>query len=210
MKQWALCALALVTILVGGCFGPVVPPIAGFTSCPDGWQGQLDVQFMSTSTTIGNHWIVFHSWDFGDDETADDYSGWVTHHYAKEGAYTIRLEVTDDRGLKATSERTIEVRNPVLIENVTLSGYPTRAEGELRNQSGVFLYSVTVKVRFYDANDVRIGEGRAELNGVDPGERVRFTVAGPTYPNVATSVRATILGYSADCGGSPPPIPLNL
>ena len=209
MRRWASCALVLALLLIGGCFRPCVPPIASFTFCPDGWRGQLDVQFVSTSMTTSNHTVVFYAWDFGDGETTNDYGGWISHHYDVEGTYKVRLEVTDDRGLKATTEQTIEVVAPAAIENVILSSHPVRVTGEIRNRSEHFLYSVTVKVKFYDADEIRIGEATVDVQGIDPGERVRFSVDEPASLDVASSVRAAVQSYYVECLGEyPRPTPV--
>ena len=205
MRRIALFAVAVALVGIAGCFGPMVPPIAEFTSCPDGWRGQLDVQFSSTSSTAGNHWIVLHTWDFGDGDTAEDYGGWVSHLYAQEGAYVVRLTVKDDRGLTATSEQAVTVNYPAILGGVSVvSGSPSRAVGEVENQSEGLLHSVTIKVKFYDADETRIGEGYAEVTEIEPGERVRFVVEEPSYPDVVASVRASVSAYVAECAGNYP------
>ncbi|MDD5265170.1 MAG: PKD domain-containing protein [Candidatus Bipolaricaulis sp.] len=205
MRRLAVLAVAAVLVGAGGCFGPAVPPIAGFTACLNGWQGLLEMQFNSTSSTIGNHWITLYSWDFGDGETADDYGGWVSHIYAEEGTYTVRLTVTDDRGLTASTEQSLEIAYPAVIgDDVVASGAPSRAVGEVDNRSGFFLLSVTIKVKFYDADGVRIGEGTTNVTEIDAGERVRFTVEGPSYPDVVASVRASVTAYVTECSGTYP------
>ncbi|WP_202333420.1 PKD domain-containing protein [Mesorhizobium sp. L-8-3] len=57
--------------------------------------------------------ILTHAWDFGDGSTAEGRE--VVHSYARSGAYTARLTVTDDSGLansQATAERRIKVNEP--------------------------------------------------------------------------------------------------
>ena len=205
MRRFGLLAVVVGLVGIGGCFGPAVLPIAGFTTCPDGWRGLLDMQFSSTSSTIENHWIVLYSWDFGDGETVEDSSGWVSHLYAEEGTYTVRLTVTDDRGLTASSERSLDVIHPAVIGDVSIvSGSPWRARGEVENRSSSLLYSVTVKVKFYDGEGTRIGEGYAEVTEIDAGEHVRFTVEGPSYPDVVASVHASVAAYAPECSGTYP------
>ncbi|MGD9676682.1 MAG: PKD domain-containing protein [Candidatus Bipolaricaulia bacterium] len=205
MRRRAWIVGVLVLVGVSGCFGPTMPPIAGFTSCPNGWQGKLEVQFSSTSSTVDNHWIVLHTWEFGDGETSQDYSGWASHAYAEEGIYTVRLTVEDDRGLTATSERSIEVSYPAVLSEVAVEpGSPSRAVGYVENGSATLLRSVTIKVKFYDSDGTRIGEGYAEVTDIDPGERVRFAVEGPSYPDVVASARAMVTAYVVECAGNGP------
>jgi hypothetical protein len=210
MKRWVVVALMAGMLSIAGCYQFLVPPIADFSACPDGWRGQADVQFASTSTTVPNHMIVLYRWDFGDGEQTDDYGGWVSHHYAEEGIYTVRLTVTDDRGMEASTEHEIDVIIPAVIESVTLDAYPARATGIVANPSPYALDSVGVQVRFYDADGVRVGEGTADIYGVDPGERVRFNVEAPPSREPIASVRATISYYTTPCTGAfPPPIPMD-
>lgn len=205
MRRLAWIVGVLVLVGVSGCFGPAMPPIAGFTSCPNGWQGKLEVQFSSTSSTVGNHWIVLYTWEFGDGEISEDYSGWVNHVYAEEGIYTVRLTVKDNRGLTATSERSIDVVYPAVLSEIAVQAEsPSRAVGYVENGSATLLRSVTIKVKFYDADGTRIGEGYAEVTDIDPGERVRFTVEGPSYPDVSASARATVTVYVVECAGNAP------
>lgn len=205
MRRLAAFVVAAVLVGVGGCFGPVVPPIAGFTTCLNGWQGLLEVQFSSTSSTIDSHWITLYSWDFGDGETADDYGGWVSHFYAEEGTYTVRLTVTDDRGLTASTEQSLDIAYPAVIGDVSIvSGSPWHAVGEVENRSDSLLVSVTIKVKFYDSDGVRIGEGTTDVTEIEAGEHVRFTVEGPSYPDVVSSVHASVTAYVTDCSGTYP------
>lgn len=64
--------------------------------------------------------IVSIAWAFGDGGTAT--GAVVTHTYAVDGTYTLRLTVTDDQGAMATTTATI-----VVITRVTLSGHITAA-----------------------------------------------------------------------------------
>lgn len=211
MKRVTVSFVVVGVLLIGGCYGPTVPPTAGFTCCPDGWRGQLDVQFTSASVPADRHWIVSYAWDFGDGETVDDFAGWVSHAYADEGTYEVRLTVTDDRGLEATSEREIVVLYPAVLEEIAVTpGSPSRAVGTVENRSSYVLDSVTIQVKFYDADQVRIGESSVNVSRIDPGERVRFIAEGPSYPDVVTSARSEIQSYVAECSGSlPSPIPLD-
>ncbi|MEI6170851.1 MAG: PKD domain-containing protein [bacterium] len=199
-------------VFVGGCFGPCLPPIASFTTCPDGSRGDLDVQFSSTSQSADGHGITFFEWDYGDGNQVDDYYGWTSHRYLKPGTYIVLLTITDDRGVKATVEQTVAVDTVVEVRNVAFStGYPARAVGELANLSDLFLYSASVKVKFYDQDGVRVAEALIDIQSIDPGERVRFVAEAPNSVGAIASAVAFVQSFAAECSGGPiyPPIPMD-
>lgn len=209
--RFAIPVLLLFVLLAAGCTGPFLPPIAGFTACPDGSRNDLDMQFSSTSQASDGHALVFFRWDFGDGTTTDDYYGWMTHRYAEPGTYDVSLTVTDDRGVKATTERPVLVKQVVELSNVTFSmGYPSRAVGDLANLSEYYLYSASVKVKFYDASGVRVAEAFVDIQSIDPGEKVRFVVEAPMDVGAIASAVAFVQSFAAECSRGPiyPPIPV--
>lgn len=197
--------------ILAGCIGPSLPPVAGFAACPDGSSNELTMQFSSTSQSPNGHGLVFFRWDFGDGTKIDDYYGWASHRYLESGTYTVSLTVTDDRGVKASVEQPVVVAPVVELSRVTFTaGYPSRAEGELANVSTYFLYSASIKVKFYDQEGVRVGETFVDVQSIDPGERVRFTAEAPEGVDAIVSAFAFVQSFAAECSGGPvyPPIPL--
>ncbi len=211
MTKRAFLSLSFLSLFVlAGCTGSFLPPVAGFTACPEGSRNELSMQFSSTSQASGGHGLVFFRWDFGDGTQVDDYYGWVAHRYAEPGTYTVSLTVTDDRGAKATVDRPVVVTKVVELSGVTFTvGYPSRAVGELANQSEYFLYSASIKVKFYDQDGVRVGETYVDIQSIDPGERVRFAAEAPNDVGPIASALAFVQSFSAECSGGPtPPIPV--
>lgn len=206
--RMAFALLFVALVAAAGCTGPSLPPIAGFTACPDGARGGLEMQFSSTSQSVEGQWIVFFEWDFGDGTKTDDYYGWVTHRYAEAGTYAVSLTVKDSRGARATTAQDVEVRPVAEVRNVKLSpGSPPSAVGEFANLSPYFLYSASVKVKFYDADGVRIGEAIVDIQSIDPGERVRFVATAPDRLGAAFSASAFIQSFVPACAQGPVPVP---
>lgn len=210
MAKRALAGILLGGVVVlAGCTGSFLPPVASFTACPDGSRNELSVQFSSTSQASGGHGLVFFRWDFGDGTVAEDYYGWAAHRFAEPGTYMVSLTVTDDRGAKASVERPVVVAQVVSLSDVTLGGgYPLRAVGELANLSQYFLYSVSIKVKFYDRDGVRVGETYVDVQSVDPGERVRFAAEAPRDEGLIASAVAFVQSFAPECGGVTPPFPV--
>ena len=203
-RRVLISALLLGVVLVSGCTGPCLPPIASFTACPDGSRNDFDMQFSSTSQTSDGHGLVFFRWDFGDGTKTDDYYGWVTHRYVEPGTYTVSLTITDDRGVKATAEQLVVVSQVVELSHVSFTmGYPSRAEGEIANLSSLYLYSASIKVKFYDQDGVRVGETLIDVQSIDPGERVRFVAEAPDGVGPIASAVAFVQSFAAECSGGP-------
>ena len=90
------------------------PPIAAIAG-PAGAVSEGDGFSLSAAGSVDpNGSIVSYTWDFGDGGSADGIS--VTHAYAQDGSYTVRLTVVDDQGLEdvATFEVTVANVAPVL------------------------------------------------------------------------------------------------
>jgi len=198
-----------VLVALGGCIGPCLPPIASFAACPNGSSGDFTMQFSSTSQNSNGHALVFFRWDFGDGTKVDDYYGWTSHQYESAGTYTVSLTVTDDRGVTATHEESVTVEKVVELGDVTFgSGYPSRAVGEIANLSTFFLYSATIKVKFYDPLGVRVAETTVEVDSIDPGERVRFVAEAPSDVGTIATASALVESFSAECAGGSIPSPV--
>lgn len=209
MKRGFLSLVALGLLALAGCMGPCLPPIASFTACPDGYRDDLDLRFSSTSQTSAGHMLVFFHWEFGDGSQADDYYGWMSHRYAEPGTYTVSLTVTDDRGAKATHEELVVVDHVVALGDVEFTaGYPSRAIGEIVNQSTYFLYSTVIKVKFYDQAGVRLAEAFVDISSIDPGERVRYVAEAPQGVGTIVTAAASVQSFAAACADGPIPVPI--
>ena len=93
-----------------------------------------------------------------------------------------------------TAERThyAEGEQSKMVEIIdyefTVVGYGTLGiEGSLKNINDERLSSVTVIAKFYDDDDVMIGDGRTTVRNLDPGETALFTIRyyGDGFPDRA-------------------------
>ena len=79
-------------------------PTAGFTSEASGKR----IRFADTSSDSDGI-IASWYWDFGDGETSTEQN--PSHRYRQAGTYTVTLQVEDDRGALASSERELVVQD---------------------------------------------------------------------------------------------------
>ena len=103
---------------------PSSPPVASFSTNVT----QLIVAFnASASASAFGGAITSYLWDFGDTQTQTTTVPTVSKTYSTVGTYTVTLQVTDSKGAKGTTSKTVvTVANAVPISNfnvVTLNGY---------------------------------------------------------------------------------------
>ena len=201
VKRIGLVLLALSALALTGCFGPVERPVVDFTWCPNGFAGQLDYQFTSTSSTPDGRWIVSMQWEF-DDETSTETTWDTLHRFDEEDVYHVTLTVTDSRGMSGTITKEVPV---VMVAEIypnwqfTL-GWPIRVTGIVANRADVRLNSVVVKAKFYDVNGVRMTDGTVTLYDLEPGEKVAYTVDAAEYAASIFHATVEIDSFVADCG----------
>ncbi|MCD6513209.1 MAG: PKD domain-containing protein [Thermoplasmata archaeon] len=82
-------------------------PVADFTWQPEHPNDLQDVHFIDESYDDGV--IVNYTWNFGDGSVA--YGKNVTHRYADNGNYTVKLTVYDDEGAFGSVEKNIAIAN---------------------------------------------------------------------------------------------------
>ncbi|MFC2108727.1 PKD domain-containing protein [Candidatus Bipolaricaulota bacterium] len=200
-RRFLLLTLGLLAFALSGCFGPIERPVADFTWCPNGFAGDLDYQFTSTSTTVPGHWIESMVWEF-DDGTPPDVAWDAWHRFEEADTYHVTLTVTDSRGVSGTATQDVSV---FLVAEIypnwqfTL-GWPTRVTGIVANRADVRLNSVVVKAKFYDVNGIRITDGTVTLYDLEPGEKVAYTVDASEYSARIFHATVEIDSFVADCG----------
>jgi PKD repeat protein len=91
------------------------PPVASFTFSPENPVAGDEIAFDASSSYDPDGEIASYNWAFNDGNSAE--GGSVTHVYARAGAYTPTLTVTDDDGLTGSMSRVIDVKGvPPSIE----------------------------------------------------------------------------------------------
>jgi len=200
-REIAVLILGILAFALSGCFGPVERPIADFTWCPNGYAGDLDYQFTSTSITVPGYWIESMVWEF-DDGTSPETSWDAWHRFEEADTYHVTLTVTDSRGVSGTVTKEVTV---FLVAEIypnwhfTL-GWPIRVTGIVANRADVRLDSVVVKAKFYDVDGVRITDGTVTIDDMEPGEKVAYTVDASEYSARIFHATVEIDSFVADCG----------
>jgi PKD repeat protein len=201
-KRFALLILGVLAFALSGCFGPVERPVADFTWCPNGYAGDLDYQFISTSTAAPGRWITSMRWEF-DDGTPPETMLWdALHRFPEEDTYHVTLTVTDSRGVSGTVTQEVAVFLVAeLYPNWQFTlGAPIRVTGIVANRADVRLSSVVVKAKFYDVDGVRMTDGTVTITDMEPGERVAYTVEASEFSARIFHVTVEIDSFIADCG----------
>ena len=187
-------------LAAAGCFGPLERPVAAFTWCPDGSQGELDLWFTSMSTTVPGHWIESMVWEF--DDGTPPQTGWdMPHRYDEPGIYLVTLTVTDSRGVSGTVTQDVVVEMPVIVQpnwQLTL-GFPPTVTGVIQSRYDGALDLVVVRAKFYDADGVRLTDERVEIEDLEPGERAAFEIRAREFQSRIFHATVEIEAYQADC-----------
>jgi|AntAceMinimDraft_17_1070374.scaffolds.fasta_scaffold51679_2 PKD repeat protein len=208
-KILGLSLIVIVGFVVASCFGPVVRPTVDFTWCPDGENGVLDYHFFSHSTTIPGHYITMYDWEFDDGPSIDYCYRDVVHRFAEDDTYFVTLVVTDDRGVSGTVSKNVHVTPAAFIRtwNLTL-GFPVQVMGEVENRSAYILPTVTLKAKFYDADELRLTDGTVVINDLEPGERAAFTVKAQEHSSRIFYATVAVESFTVDCPEIFQPVPM--
>jgi YD repeat-containing protein len=102
------------------------PPVASFSIAPNPAQTNQAVTFDGSTSADLDGGIAKYEWDLNGDGTYEKDSGSnpiVTTSYATTGVYTVRLRVTDEQGVRSTTNRALS------IDNSGSGSYPSRVLG---------------------------------------------------------------------------------
>lgn len=103
-----------------------VAPVIASTSIPGTAIEGGAISLSAVATDAGTADVLSYSWDFGDGSTATGAS--VSHTWADDGTYTVRLRVNDDENASVSTTATVVVSNA--SPTITLITAGSGAEGE--------------------------------------------------------------------------------
>jgi PKD repeat protein len=83
------------------------PPVARFSFSPSGGFAPVEIQFDGTASSDPDGMVASWSWLFGDGDSASGSK--VFHTYQNQGLYQVKLTVTDNEGLSASTTQSIEI-----------------------------------------------------------------------------------------------------
>jgi len=86
-----------------------VPPMAAFATSLNTAPRGVPIHFDASGSIDSDGTIVSYAWDFGDGQTATGIS--VTHEYADNGTFIVRLSVTDNLGAVDSTVGSIKIGN---------------------------------------------------------------------------------------------------
>jgi hypothetical protein len=125
------------------------PPTASFWHNPDDPSVFDTVNFWDNSYDPAGMGIQSQAWDFGDGSTATGCC--VSHRYAKDGDYTVKLTVTTTDGRTASATQTVQVKTHDVA--ITKFSAPQSASAGQTRQLVVGInskiYAEKVRVEFY-------------------------------------------------------------
>ncbi|MFL5833547.1 MAG: PKD domain-containing protein [Solirubrobacterales bacterium] len=102
------------------------PPVASFAVAPNPAQTNQLVTFDGSTSVDADGGIAKYEWDLDGDGSYETDSGakaTTTRAYASTGVYTVRLRVTDEQGVRSTTNRALS------IDNSGTGSYPSRVLG---------------------------------------------------------------------------------
>jgi PKD repeat protein len=102
------------------------PPVASFSVSPNPAQTNQVVSFDGSTSVDADGGIAKYEWDLDGDGTYETDGGakaTTTRSYTSTGVYTVRLRVTDEQGVRSTTNRALS------IDNSGTGSYPSRVLG---------------------------------------------------------------------------------
>jgi YD repeat-containing protein len=175
------------------------PPVASFSVAPNPAQTNQTVTFDGSTSTDLDGGIARYEWDLNGDGTYEIDGGAnpvTTKSYAATGVYTVRLRVTDEQGVRSTTNRALS------IDNSGSGSYPSRVLGT----TGLLSYwrlgdaggSSTLIDSFGTANATvngsptlgvggalsGDGDGAASFDGIDDAATANLSLSGTSKVTV--------------------------
>jgi mannan endo-1,4-beta-mannosidase len=163
------------------------PPVAAFTGVPKEACISENVNFSGASSYDPDGTVNSYSWDFGDGKVGT--GGNTVHSYGFPGTYSVRLTVTDDKGLSSISTDTITVIN-AFFDNTDINFEDGKTNGFRDMYERPSAFSVTTEKAFLGSRSLKwdakaeVGYAEAFIDTTDkllkPGDTVTFRVWIPS------------------------------
>ncbi|MCX7803934.1 MAG: PKD domain-containing protein [Planctomycetota bacterium] len=169
---------------------PDEAPVASFTASASAGHLPLTVNFDASASYDPDGTIIGYAWDFGDGMQASGAT--ASHTYMREGRFTVRLTVTDDKRASSRAWVTIDAVNDAPVP--VLSASPERGEPPLAvslDASGSYDPDGTIQAIHWSlgdgqySNDASLVHIYSEPDVYD----VRLTVTDNFGKSAATTVR---------------------
>jgi PKD repeat protein len=165
----------------GGGQLPNQAPTASFTATASGLSAALD----ASASTDSDGTLASYAWDFGDATTGTGVK--PTHAYAAAGTYTVRLTVTDDRGLTATTTRTVTVvkanQAPVAAFTAATANLAATFDGSTSSDP-----DGTIASHAWDFGDATTGTGATATHTYTQGGTFQVTLTVTDDKGLTSSV----------------------
>jgi PKD repeat protein len=173
------------------------PPNATFTSSPASPVNGIPVRFDGTASSDPDPGVTISSdsWNFGDGSGSTPGSSTTTHVYARPGAYTVRLTVTNSVGLTSTTTQRLVVVPGARITKVVVRTLASGKEQLVISVSGAGI--LTVGPRRFNLGRARtirllVTPALGRLGAVRSSPRVELKIQLEFVPRLGLPSRRTV------------------
>ncbi|MHB8065950.1 MAG: PKD domain-containing protein, partial [Ruminiclostridium sp.] len=181
-------------------------PVAAFTVSPkEAFTGD-DIGFDATASTDPDGSVVVYAWDLGDG--TESTGAKVIHKYKAPGTYTIKLTVSDDKGLPNTVTDSVTITTAtgdnaeVNFEDGSLNGFTSNTTASALSVTSEKAFQGTKSLK-WDATGSVDGKVDAEINSsvpvLAPGQTMTFRVWIPADAPIKT-IQPFVMPHDASWG----------
>lgn len=167
-------------------------PVSNYTHNPENPLVNETIQFNSTSYDLDGS-ITSYDWNFGDgtNSTLEN----PTHSYNSKRNYTVELEITDNDGAKNTTQKTINVTEPIMT-TIIVDEDGTEDYRSIQNaidnanngdkiivHSGEYRENIEINKTYLTLIGEDTGKGKPIINGTEYNPTVTITANHSTIEN---------------------------
>ena len=180
------------------------PPVAAFSSSPNGGVSPVDVTFDASASSDPDGTIVSYAWSFGDG-SATASGKTTTHTYSMAGDHVADLTVTDNRGASTRASQVIKVTT---ASAYTVSGAVSGLAGTglVLQNNGADDLAIAGNGRFTFATPVATGAAYSVTVKTQPNGPAQTCTVGDASGNISgadvTSVTVICSARTYTLGGT--------